>query len=98
MPKISEALRDAQALAEFSNLLRNKVEYFRHNYPDFVPQAWWKYQPIIRDHMTFEAGSSSDITPSGRVRRRLRWRQWQLNQQWLREAWENNFNDVAFSM
>jgi hypothetical protein len=44
VPRVTENLRDAQALAEFSNLEPDKVEYFRNNYPDFVPQAWWDYQ------------------------------------------------------
>src|ERR1700680_1058720 len=98
MPRISQGLRDAETLAKFSNWPWNKAEYFRRNYPDFVPQAWWNYQPIIRKHMTSVAGGLSDITPCGRVRRRLQCRQWELNQKWLQEAWENNFNDVAFSM
>ena len=43
--------RDAQALAKFSNLVPNApkgseedVEYFRQNYPGFVPQVWWKWR------------------------------------------------------
>ena len=43
MPKITEVLRNAQTLAEFSNLDRGRVDYFRNNFPDFVPQAWWDY-------------------------------------------------------
>jgi len=41
MPAVTEKLRDAQALAEFSNLRTDRVEYFRNNYPEFVPQGWW---------------------------------------------------------
>jgi hypothetical protein len=44
MPKVTETLRDAQALAEFSNLESADVEYFRHNYADFVPDKWWGYR------------------------------------------------------
>jgi hypothetical protein len=44
MPRVTDNLRDAQALAEFSNLETAQVEYFRHNYPDFVPDAWWDYE------------------------------------------------------
>jgi hypothetical protein len=44
MPRVTNNLRDAQALAEFSNLEPNRVEWFRNNYPDFVPQAWWDYK------------------------------------------------------
>jgi len=44
MPAVTEPFRDAQILAEFSNLEPDCVEYFRHNYADFVPQSWWDYQ------------------------------------------------------
>jgi hypothetical protein len=44
MPAATEELRNAQALAEFSNLGPEGVDYFRNNYPDFAPQAWWDYQ------------------------------------------------------
>ena len=44
MPRLTEKLRSALALAEFSNLEPADVDYFRHNYPDFVPQAWWDYR------------------------------------------------------
>jgi hypothetical protein len=44
LPAVTETLRDAQILAEFSNLEPGGVEYFRHNYADFVPQSWWDYQ------------------------------------------------------
>lgn len=36
-----QLLRDAQTLAMFSNLTEKEVEYFRQNYPDFVPAVWW---------------------------------------------------------
>jgi len=45
MPAVTEILRDAQALALFSNLEPQDVETFRKNYPAFVPQDWWDYQP-----------------------------------------------------
>jgi hypothetical protein len=44
MPAVTETLRNAQILAEFSNLEPDGVEYFRHNYPDFAPSRWWDYQ------------------------------------------------------
>jgi hypothetical protein len=49
MPKVKEDLRDAQILAEFSNLTPSSVDYFRHNYPDFVPQPWWDYVSDIEE-------------------------------------------------
>ena len=41
-------------MAAFSNLEPDgigpdSVEYFRRNYPDFVPQGWWDYQSDITD-------------------------------------------------
>jgi predicted nucleic acid-binding Zn ribbon protein len=45
MPKITENLRNAGILADFSNLENSaQVDYFRHNYEDFAPQEWWAYQ------------------------------------------------------
>src|SRR5437016_3291436 len=44
MPRVTDKLRDAQALAEFSNLEPNRVEWFRNNYPEFALESWWDYQ------------------------------------------------------
>jgi hypothetical protein len=44
--KVTEAFRDAEALADFANLKPTdsaSVAYFRHNYPDFAPSEWWDY-------------------------------------------------------
>jgi len=47
MPMSSKAdrnsFKDAGTLAEFANLRADDMESFRHNYPDFVPDAWWDY-------------------------------------------------------
>jgi hypothetical protein len=51
MPRNTEILRDAQALAEFSNLEPAQVEYFRNNYSDFAPQKWWDNQVILNDKL-----------------------------------------------
>jgi hypothetical protein len=40
----TQELRNAQALAEFSNLSPGEVDYFRNNFPDFAPQPWWDYR------------------------------------------------------
>jgi hypothetical protein len=34
-------LDSARTLAMFSNLTEKDVDYFRRNYPHFVPDAWW---------------------------------------------------------
>lgn len=51
MPVVTQVFRDAQALAKFSNLEPNEVEDFRHNYPDFAPQAWWDYKLTLSDFL-----------------------------------------------
>lgn len=35
----------ARVLADFANLEPDGVERFKTAHPDFVPQAWWDYQP-----------------------------------------------------
>jgi hypothetical protein len=47
MPRVTNNLRDAQTLAEFSNLKPDRVEYFRNNYADFAPQEWWDYRSAV---------------------------------------------------
>ena len=37
-------LKNAQALALFSNLAEKDVDYFRQNYPKFVPDVWWTHE------------------------------------------------------
>ncbi len=49
MPAITEAFRDAQALALFSNLQEKDVEHFRNNYPDFAPRKWWDYRLTLQE-------------------------------------------------
>src|ERR1700735_1633672 len=36
-----EALENARALACCANLAEKDVDYFRRNYPHFVPDGWW---------------------------------------------------------
>jgi hypothetical protein len=85
MPAVTEVLRDAQALASFSNLEPEGVEYFRRNYPDFVPQAWWDYEATNRTDQL-----KGGLLPPGK--------QWQDNQRYVREAWENHFTGGLFSV
>jgi hypothetical protein len=44
MPKVTENLRNAQILADFSNLEPGQVDYFRNNFPGFFPESWWDYE------------------------------------------------------
>lgn len=36
-----EFLREAKTLAKFSNLTAAGADYFKHNYPNFLPEALW---------------------------------------------------------
>lgn len=75
MPRVTDNLRDAQILAEFSNLELDKVEYFRNNYRDFVPNSWWDY-----DSGQQWNNAELDGKP-----------QWQITQVFLRRAWKKQF-------
>lgn len=77
---VTQMLREARVLADLANLDPLKVDYFRNNYIDFVPQAWWDYQP-----------TDSERQPCAQ-------KQWQINQEWLREAWHSNFNISLFEL
>ena len=52
MPRVTEVLRNAQTLADFSNLEATQVDYFRHNFPDFVPEKWWEHRDGKQWRMT----------------------------------------------
>ena len=43
-------LKNARVLENFSNLNNEQeIEYFRHNYPDFLPEHWWdgkSFKPV----------------------------------------------------
>lgn len=71
--RLRDKIRYAQTLAEFANLELSGLERFRRNESDFVPKAWWDYQP-----------TDSDGKPRDR-------KQWQINQEMLREAWQKQF-------
>jgi hypothetical protein len=49
MPRVTDVITDARALALFSNLEEEDVEYFRNNYRDFAPQKWWDYRLTLQD-------------------------------------------------
>jgi hypothetical protein len=91
MPRVSDNLRDAQALAEFSNLEPQGVEYFRNNYPEFVPQGWWDYQsgqsvskPLSGINQYGKKVMGADKTGE---------KQWQLTQSILQHSWKHQFKD-----
>jgi predicted nucleic acid-binding Zn ribbon protein len=83
MPKITENLRNAGILADFSNLeTAAQVDNFRHNYEDFVPQEWWDYQSEERFFDETDHKTTSRMI-----------RQWKLTQDYLRYSWKNQFTD-----
>jgi hypothetical protein len=82
MPRVTDSLRDAQILAEFSILEPDKVEYFRNNYPDFVPSSWWDY----------DSGQPwNDAKLDGKL-------QWQITQVFLSRAWASQFKIGVWSL
>jgi hypothetical protein len=48
MPRVTNNLRDARILADFSNLKPEGAEYFRNNFPDFATPEWWDYKHYKR--------------------------------------------------
>jgi len=74
---VTEILRDAQALALFSNLEPKDVDWFRMNYPELVPAAWWDYQ-------------TENKAPKGHAPAPTK--QWQFNQRLLQGVWKRGFD------
>src|SRR5258708_6819457 len=61
MPRVTDNLRNAQTLADFSNLEASAPpghpthpDYFRNNHPDFVPNGWWDYKNGVQWRSTQE--------------------------------------------
>lgn len=61
MPVVTQVFRDAQTLAKFSNLEPSQMEDFRHNYPDFAPQAWWGYKLTLPDLLLTRNSNHSNL-------------------------------------
>jgi hypothetical protein len=83
--KETPELNYASLLAEFAGLKSDEALLWRDKNPSFVPYKWWDYQPICRSPFTGEE------EPFGR-------KLWQLNQQWLREAWEKHFEIEQYDL
>jgi hypothetical protein len=95
---VSEAFRDAEALANFANLDPSdpaSVAYFRNNYPDFAPTEWWghpyridgtrvlRYEDVIK--LKDDPNFTTKIKDSTV-------QQWQYAQEQIRRAWKAGFN------
>jgi hypothetical protein len=68
--------RDAQALAAFANLEPARVDYFRNNFAEFMPEGLWGGQSI---HI--QAGKPPSESMSS----------WQSMQDSIRELWRSEF-------
>lgn len=86
---LKDKIRDAQALAGFANLTARDVEYFRRNYPEFVPNAWWDYQPTDREGKP--RSWAQQYSPEST-------KQWQQNQACLRGAWREQFHIELYQL
>lgn len=76
MPVVTDNLRDAQAVANFSNLEKGDVDNFRNNFPDVAPGEWWSYKPT---HLNPDVAITNPEL------------QWRRVQQMLRQAWRRGF-------
>ena len=86
-------LRDAQILASFANLEPAGVDYFRNNFPDFLPPVWWKFEVVQggvgdppdencsqEEYEAYTAALSRNSRPL-----------WEDRQKSVRLAWKNGF-------
>ena len=107
MPKVTDDFRNAQILAEFCKLEPGQAEYFRNNYPDFAPPAWWDKKVPVLDRAT-ERNLRKLIQErewsKEELREKLRWidaeaksnrpeNQWQITQAYLRDWWKSSVKD-----
>jgi predicted nucleic acid-binding Zn ribbon protein len=94
MPKMTENLRDAQILADFSNLESSQVEYFRNNFPHFAPQAWWDAESVEPQRTRLVKRSDGSLSEEPLVSRK----QWQETQALVRAWWRQQVKDDIFSL
>jgi hypothetical protein len=108
MPKMTENLRNAQILTDFSNLEPAQVEYFRNNYPDFVPKAWWDEESepdtvtVLRDGKVMEVPPSRLVERNGTIEITEEplppRKQWEKTQAQVRAWWKRRVKDDVFSL
>ena len=77
-----DILQDARTLAAFSNLTPEDAEYFRHNYPGFVPDYWW--QAVYFQNAGFRGDFAIAHSPPINTDEKAVWRLWE---KFLRESW-----------
>jgi len=97
--KVTEAFRDAEALADFANLEPTDlatVANFRKNYPDFAPDEWWDYPYRIDGTRVIRAEDVDKIrndpdykTQFDKLGEGLP--QWQHAQDHIQEVWKAKF-------
>lgn len=97
--KVTEAFRDAEALAEFANLESTdsaSVAYFRNNYPEFAPIEWWDYQHLIDGMRVIRAEDIDKIRNDPNYKTKLNklgegLKQWQYAQDHIQKVWKAGF-------
>ncbi|HXA78738.1 MAG TPA: hypothetical protein VNV41_16505 [Candidatus Acidoferrales bacterium] len=88
--KVTEALRDAEGLAEFADLDPAGVAYFRNNYPDFAPSDWWDLPYRIDGTRMLRFDDVRGLTDTKEIERKVV-PQWQHTQEQIRKAWKSKF-------
>jgi len=97
--KVTEAFRDAEALADFANLNpldSAVVAYFRNNYPDFAPGEWWDYLYRIDGTRVIRAEDIDKIRNDPDYKTKLDklsegLKQWQYAQDHIQKFWKAEF-------
>ncbi len=96
--KVTESFRDAEALADFANLDPTdsaSVAYFKNNYGDFAPSAWWDYPYRIGGTRVLRYEDVITITESdpnfqSKMENKVV-RQWQHAQEQIQRVWKAEF-------
>jgi len=88
--RVTEALRDAESLAEFANLDPAGVAYFRNNYPDFAPSDWWDLPYRSNGARVLRFEDVIGLTDLNKIEDKVV-QQWQHTQEQIRKAWKAKF-------
>jgi hypothetical protein len=86
-----DILRDARALADFSNLKADDgfLRVFRRNNPGFAPKAFWEHQYIEEGGTSYRASNPEEPKPGDPwVRTEIRRPSWLQTQKLLRIYWK----------
>jgi hypothetical protein len=101
--KVTDALRAADALADFANLDPANVDptdsksviYFKNNYPDFAPAEWWDYPyridgaRVLRYEDVIKV-PKEDPNFESKINKIIV-QQWQYTREEIQKAWKTQF-------